>query len=211
MDRARALFKPLKAAHDAHKKDPYIPDSSIWKRSKASLKYWNAKRKLKNCLSRYDRRQRNAYNFEENRQNALMNRLRPSFSKRLSDSVDNISKSMSSFRQLTQNTDRKVQEINVANVRNLVNHGNDFLAAAEEKVREFDVENVRNLVNHGSDFLAAAQNRVEQGKVKMDFGVRETLSNIGRSISRPFRREGGRRYRRRGTRKRKQHNTRHML
>ena len=55
-DRARALFKPLKAAHDAHKKDPYIPDSSIWKRSKASLKYWNAKRKLTNCLSRYDRR-----------------------------------------------------------------------------------------------------------------------------------------------------------
>ncbi len=129
------------------------PTVGLLKKSRAYYRKWNARRKLTNCLSRFDRRRRNAYNSEDRRQKSLLARLRPSLSQRASDGFTNVNKAVNRLSHLLHTANNKLSQVDVSNVKRLVSSGEGLLATAQGKIDGVDPEHINEAAK---SFVSAA-------------------------------------------------------
>ena len=144
------------------------PKSGRFKKTKASLKRWNADRQLANCLSRYDRKRRNDYNFERRRQNSLLGRVRPSWKKRVSSSLSSMTKALDSMDVLLKNVNDKFSRLDFKNLKEILTNLagsttsitqamtslDQLLKNADVKLSQVDIDEARRLMNTGESLLA---------------------------------------------------------
>ena len=179
------------------------PKSGRFRKSKASLKRWIANRQLARCLSRYDRRRKNGYKWEEKRQNSLLARLRPSLSKRISNTVASATKAMNALESIVQNANNKLTQVEVNNAKQLVSTTEGLLSKFSDKIKDVDPQHVDDLLTA----ITSAMNKFVENK-----GGIKTELQFSSLIPSMFRRAGGSRsaYGRRKTTNRKRKTRFHL-
>lgn len=151
------------------------------RKSKAALKKWLAEKQLARCLSRHNRRQKAAYDWESKRHESLMAKLRPSLSQRFTKTMTLMTSAAESLRGFFQNANHKLNQVQVDDmkeqVRLTMSALQKMLETADMKMSQVEIDNVNKLISSGNGLVSNLSTKVEEVNLQKVHGLVQSFTS----------------------------------